>query len=265
MEPEGKNTEQNEVNHLLASMGFIFPRTEEELDSFNVLYSDCDYELENFSLDPGKLIKESESKGKGLIAKKGDNGNRSSYFKRAVLAAEIATQLYTEPTFGHVKFQKLMFLCENIEGMNIDYSYSKQAAGPYDNRFMHSIEIELEKRKWFQVKKEKSGTFTKCVFIPLENFEGHKQYYKRYFVQNEEKIQWFIDTFRKEKTDKVELIATLYACWLELINKQQIVNETSLLTLLYSWSKEKQKYSEVTALKAIQWMKGNGVTPGKTN
>lgn len=264
MEPEGKSTEQNEVNHLLASMGFIFPRTEEELDSFNELYSDCDYELINFSLDPGKLIKESGTKGKELFAKKSNESNRSSYFKRAVLAAEIATQLYKEPTFGHVKFQKLMFLCENIEGMNIDYSYSKQAAGPYDNKFMHSIDLEMKRQKWFQVKKEKSGNFSRCVFVPLENFEGHKQYYKRYFIHKEEKIQWFIDTFRKERTDKVELIATLYGCWLELINKQQIVNNASLLASLYGWSEEKQKYSEETALKAIQWMEDNGVTPEKS-
>jgi len=253
--------EQNELNHLLASMGFIFPVNEEELDSFNALYLDDNYELMDFRLNPDKLIANGECIKNLPYHKLTHNSISKTYFKRAVLAAEIASQLYNESTFGHVKLQKLMFLCENIDGMNISYQYSKQAAGPYDHKFMHSIDNEFEKHKWFKVKKEKSENITRCLFVPLENYNEHKQYYNRYFQGNLEKIQWFIDTFRKEKTDKVELIATLYACWLELINKNQTVDNTSLLSLLYSWSKEKYKYSEETVIKAIQWMKDKNVVP----
>ncbi|MFT3738481.1 MAG: hypothetical protein QM786_06965 [Breznakibacter sp.] len=259
MATERKDTDQNKVDYILASTGYIFPRTESELENFNKLYPDEDYSLKDYVLNPHELTKGSTQKKSQEKLK--FSSDKSSYFKRAVLGAEIACQLYEEPTFGHVKFQKLMFLCENIEGMNISYEYSKQAAGPYDNKLMHSIDYELKKQKWMEVKLEKKDTKSRYVFIPLTNFEGHKKYFKRYFNKNEERIQWFIDTFRKEKTDKVELIATLYACWMELISKKQIVSETSLLSLLYSWSKEKIKYSNEEALKAIQWMKDNSVIP----
>ncbi len=261
MAAKRKDIDQSKIDHVLASTGFLFPRTEEELDTFNKLYSDEDYELKDYKINPDKLIKCSEQNKKVTSQKLSFESNKKTYFKRAVLAAEIASQLYKEPTFGHVKFQKLMFLCENIKGMNISYQYSKQAAGPYDNKFMHSIDYEMKRQKWFEVKKEKSGSIIKYVFVPLENFDGHKKYYKHYFATIEEKIQWFIDTFRKEKTDKVELIATLYACWMELIGNRQIVNEATLLSLLYSWSEEKKKFSEDSAKKAIHWMKENGITP----
>src|SRR5690606_2254948 len=35
--------------------------------------------------------------------------NSSLFFKRVVLAAKIADELHNEPTFGHVKFQKLVY------------------------------------------------------------------------------------------------------------------------------------------------------------
>lgn len=261
MATKGKETEQSKIDHILASAGFLFPRTEPELSSFNKLYSDKEYELSGYVINPNKLIKYSEPKQEDISLKLSFESKKNTYFKRAVLAAEIASQLHQEPTFGHVKFQKIMFLCENIENMNINYKYSKQAAGPYDNRFMHSIDYELKRQKWLEVKKEKSGSFTRCSFIPLEKFEGHKLYYNRYYTNQHEKIQWFIDTFRKEKTDNVELIATLYACWMELNKKNHPITDEALLALLYSWSKEKQKYSENIALRAIQWMKDNNVVP----
>ena len=82
---------------------------------------------------------------------------KSSYFKRAVLAAEITCQLHAESTFGHVKLQKLMFLCEHASNMNLNDLYLKKAAGPFDNKFMHSIDKELAKQKWFTAKRKKSN------------------------------------------------------------------------------------------------------------
>lgn len=84
------------------------------------------------------------------------------YFRRVVLAAEIASKLHDQPTFGHVKFQKLVYLCEQVSSMNLHSSYSKQAAGPYDRKFMHSIDKEFNKQKWFDVK--------------LENKDGRNKY-----------------------------------------------------------------------------------------
>jgi len=252
---------QNSIDQIMGSVGYIFPRTEKELDNFNNLYSDTVFDLDDYILNPDKIINNSKQDIRTPSTKFKFESNRNSYFKRAVLAAEIASQLYNEPTFGQVKFQKLMFLCENIDGMNISYEYSKQAAGPYDNKLMHSIGNEFEKQRWFKIVKENSGKYSRNVFVPMENFGNHKQYFNRYFIQVSEKIQWLIDTLRKEKTDWVELIATLYACWMELELNKKIVSENTLLPLLYSWSKEKQKYSQSSALSAIQWMKENNVIP----
>jgi hypothetical protein len=248
------------VDNVLSSMGFTFPRTENELDSFDNLYSNSTYELQNYSINPGDLINKCHSSLEATVSvsrKKDTN----TYFKRVVLAAELVSKLHSEPTFGSVKFQKLMFLCENIEGMNINYIYSKQVAGPYDNKLMHTIGNDLSRLKWFEVKKEVFGSRSRYIFVPLEKAGGHNQYFDRYFDNFRDKIEWFITTFRKEKTDKVELIATLYACWLELINESLPVTDTNLMKRLYAWSEAKQKYSSDDVITGIEWMKNNSVVP----
>lgn len=251
--------DQIKFAHLLASSGFIFPRTEQELDSFNELYPDSNYELDNYCIDPQNLRSNEIFIPEVCKHKFSFDSGGKTYFKRVVLAAEIVSQLYNEPTFGHVKFQKLMFLCENIKGMNINYEYSKQAAGPFDNKLMHTIDRELEKQKWVRVEKTKSGNFSRFVFIPLEKFNSHKLYYSHYFEDFDSKIQWFINTFRKAKTDQVELVATLYACKMELVKHGKQVNNSNLISLLYDWSKEKHKYTLETALSTIRMMEDNSI------
>jgi hypothetical protein len=255
--------DQKIVDNVLSSMGFTFPRTENELDSFDELYSNSAYELKEYKINPNDLINKCHSriKAKPSVSRKRDV---NTYFKRVVLAAELASQLHNEPTFGSVKFQKLMFLCENIEGMNINYIYTKQVAGPYDNKLMHTIGSDLKKRKWFEVKKEVFGSRSRYIFVPMEKSGEYRKYFDRYFDNFQAKIQWFINTFRKEKTDKIELIATLYACWLELINEKIPVTDNTLIKRLYAWSEAKQKYSSADANAAINWMKDNNVVPLKS-
>lgn len=185
------------------------------------------------------------------------------FFKRVTLAAEIAAQLHGEPTFGRVKFQKLVYLCENVALMDLNERYSKQAAGPFDNKFMHSIETQFKKNNWFEVEKKSDGKFQRSVYIPLEKWDGYKKYYASYFNFHNERIQYIIDLFRKEKTDKTEISATLYACLIELHNENDLISEKSLLNKFYDWSIQKARFERNTVIETWKWMQEKGVVPFK--
>lgn len=186
--------------------------------------------------------------------------NQKTFFKRVVLAAEIANNLYNEPTFGHIKFQKLVYLSEHITKMNLNYRYSKQAAGPFDNKFMHSIDTQFEKNKWFKIEKIEENSFKRFKYSPLENCENYKKYYDSYFSNEREAIQNLIETFRKKRTDSVEITATIFACLIELKNKQNFTKE-DLLTVFYNWSKEKKRFTQNEVLSNWEWMQEIGLTP----
>jgi hypothetical protein len=254
---------ESELNAFLANGGILFPRTEEELDSVLHLESEKTSCLNNYHINPSLIIEgvdlQKEPSKRNTTLK--TSSKSRNYFKRAVLAAEITSQLYDEPTFGHVKLQKLIFLCENMSGFDFNNMYSKQAAGPYDNKFMHSIDLQFQKQKWFRVILEKKLNYTKCTYVPSAKFNDHKKYFANYFMSSLQRIQFVIDTFRSENTRRVELIATLFSCWQELLDNDKLVNESTLLESLYNWSIEKKKYTKEEVVTAIVWMNQNGFVP----
>ncbi|MBO6623151.1 MAG: restriction endonuclease subunit S [Balneola sp.] len=178
------------------------------------------------------------------------------YYRRTVLAAEIVWQLHQQPTLGHVKLQKIIYLAKQTSSMMLPTNFLKQAAGPYDPKMARSIDKQLKKNKWFEFQKDE---FPK--YKPLENAGEHKADFNRYFHEEKENIQFFIDTFKKAKTDKVEIIATLYACWKELTEKDKTVTDDVLIEQFYNWSEEKAKFKHERLLKAINWMRDKGVYP----
>jgi hypothetical protein len=194
--------------------------------------------------------------------KKNTKAKQIIYFKRSVLAAEIVNELMDERTFGRIKFQKMVYLCENVVHMNLSENrYKKFAAGPFDNRFMHSINKEFKKQRWFGVKIIKDGKYSKPQYFELENKDKYKDYYNTYFAEHDEAIQRLISLLKVQKTDFVELIATIFFSWKEIIDEKQDFQKEVIYDKVYLWAKEKKKFSTDNIDDAIQWMEDKKLTP----
>jgi hypothetical protein len=215
--------------------GYVTPINADELTEKEMLY---DYDKQN-------------NKAKQII-----------YFKRSVLAAEIINELKDEKTFGRIKFQKLVYLCENVVHMNLSEDrYKKFAAGPFDNRFMHSINKELKDQKWFDVKIIKDGKYYRPQYTELENKYKYKEYYNDLYSKYDEDIHRVISLLRKQKTDYVELIATIFFCWKELIDEKKKFSNSIIYDKVYSWAEEKNRFSKSEIDRAIKWMENEELTP----
>lgn len=202
---------------------------------------------------------------KEMLAEYDEKSNRAKqiiYFKRSVLAAEIINELKDEKTFGRVKFQKMVYLCENVVHMNLSEGrYKKFAAGPFDNRFMHSINDELKNQRWFDVKIIKDGKYSKPQYFELEKKENYKEYYNKYYSEYDEAIHRMISLFKTKKTDFVELVATIFYSWKEIIDEKQKYTNSLIYDKVYSWSKEKKKFTTNEIDRAIEWMENEELTP----
>jgi type I restriction enzyme S subunit len=180
------------------------------------------------------------------------------HFIRSVLAAEIIDQLHAEPTFGHVKFEKVMFLTEHLCGIDTGSTYYRQAAGPYDNWALRSIDSQLRKQKWFDAHKEDR----RYIYLPLEKRGGHKQYFERYFSDIRPAFEKIVATFKKLDTEKCEIVATLFAVWNDLLHAQKIVSDEAIVhEVLNNWHESKKRIPEQRWLKALDWMREQGVVP----
>lgn len=212
-------------------------------------------------LSPANAMEVNERKVLEEFDKKKAKENKEIYFKRIVLAAEIVNQLLDEFTFGRVKFQKLVYLCENACNMQLNQRYLKFAAGPFDSKFMHTVNPEFKKQKWFSVSYRTNGGFKVPVYKRLENFEKYKKYYESYYGDYHDSIQEIINIFRKQKTRHVELVATIYACILELKDNESNVSNEDLIEAIYGWNKAKEKFSKKEIIITYEWMISNKITP----
>lgn len=233
-------------------------------DNSKVKFSIEDFEkgLMLLGLVSPRTLQETEEKEELEEYEKNLSRDKSKiYFKRTVLAAEIVTQLREERTFGRVKFQKLVYLCENVAEMKLAGRYKKLAAGPFDNKFMHSIDKEFKKQKWFNVVKVQNGDYNVSKYLPLENSEGYRSYYASYFSEYDEHIQFIIELFRRKKTEETELAATVFACILELVNDEKTIKCEALFNVFYNWHDKKKRFTQNQIIGSFNWLKEQSVLP----
>ena len=178
------------------------------------------------------------------------------YYRRTVLAAEIVWQLHKEPTLGHLKLQKIIYLCQKSANMQLHTNFLRQAMGPYDNRLMRSIDKQLSEKNWFEYKKEQVFKYQ-----PLEKAGQHHNDFLKYFSDESESIQFIINKFKTSKSEIVEIVATLYACMESMLEEKVIFSEQLLLKRFYEWSEEKKKYSEKEVIRVFSRMKQTGILP----
>lgn len=180
------------------------------------------------------------------------------HFLRSVLAAEIIDQLHDQPTFGHVKFEKMMFLAEHLCEVNTGSTYHRKAAGPYDNRALRSIDSQLQKQQWFEARKQEG----RYQYVPLAKRGGHKPYFDRHFSGIVETLEKILSTFKAAKTEKCEIVATLLAAWSDLLREKGTVSDEMIVhEVLHNWHDAKQRISEDRWLAALGWMREKGFVP----
>ena len=220
--------------------------------------------LDENGVDYERFINKGLKQIEKSIKKKEKEGSKGLFFKRVVLAAEIVNNLYKERTFGHVKFQKLMYLCEQVSNMELSTRYVKQAAGPYDSRFMHTIDKEFKRLNWFNIDIKQENGFKTYEYSLGKNIDSYKLYFNNYYKDSISGITWLIDTFKTPQTKKVELVATIYYCLDEFLKNNKDFSNELLVEKVFSWSIEKKKkFTTEDITKAHNWMIENKLIPKK--
>ncbi|MDV7609183.1 restriction endonuclease subunit S [Acinetobacter baumannii] len=204
---------------------------------------------------PIEIVKQSKQKRADQIDLFA-NDSVEENIKLLSLAAEITFQLHTEPTFGHLKLQKLIYLCQQLKHMDLAADFKQHAAGPYDRNIAIYIDTEFKKRQWFSYHKDETPKYKQ-----LRKCGDHKTNFEKFFAKEELGIYELIGLFRTCTSGHIEIVATLFACWLRLLEKKQSVTEEQLLKDFYAWSEEKKKFSKDEVLNGYKWMQQYSVIP----
>jgi type I restriction enzyme S subunit len=147
---------------------------------------------------------------------------------------------------------KLMYLCEHLAKIETLSNYHRDAAGPYDNQMIRSIDNQLKKAKWFECIK----TDQRYTYRPLEKKDDYKEWFTKYYAGKETGIQSLISIFGKQKTVEVEKVATLYEAHRFLTEKKKMFTDKDIISqVLNNWHESKQRISETdwnTCLKMMR-------------
>jgi type I restriction enzyme, S subunit len=174
-------------------------------------------------------------------------------FAKQVLAGKIVSLFKDDRNFTRIKFQKLQFLAEHIAEADLNLNYYFQPAGPYDNRFMHTITHSFKKSKWFDEKSYK--------FISLEKHDQIEGYYQKYFTPASNQLSKLFQLLSNASVAETEITATVYAVWNNRIILKQPITKELLTQDFYNWSDRKHRYSKEQILEALSWLKQNGFEP----
>lgn len=255
-------TKPNTLHSLLLETGFLLPTSEEEIEKYEKIFGNTDVILPKEIDNPDFIFKQ-KSESDSLIKKPGrivsNDLRKNDHFKKLVLSAEIVSQLYSEPTFGRVKFVKISYLCEEVCNMKLSTNYGKYAAGPLDPKHIHSVDAEFKKRKWFMILERPGGKGYK--YEPDINIEEYKKYYPRYFKNQDDLICKIIDRFRKKTTGFCEIVATLFFVWKKALSQDVVVDNELLISHFYNWGEQKKKFNESELREAIEWMNNEEIVP----
>lgn len=181
------------------------------------------------------------------------------FFRRSVFAAEIIDRLCEEPTFGHVKFQKCLFVAQHhLRVGDFEENYKRMAAGPYDNRLVRSVDSQVGKQRWF--KAEKVGE--RYTYRRLDKAGGHRQYFDRHFGEHAEPLGKLLDLFRLMTTDQAEIVATLYAVWNDFLLRGEPCDDDRIVAeVLTNWHDRKKRFDGEQWRRALGWMRLKGLVP----
>lgn len=204
---------------------------------------------------PIEIVKNSKQKSTDQIDLFADESVDDD-LKLLSLAAEITFQLHTEPTFGHLKLQKLIYLCQQLKHMDLAADFKQHAAGPYDPLMARYLDKEFKDHEWFSYDPKRD-----LKYKPLSRCNDHRSAFNKYFAKDVSEIYDLIGLFRTSKSDHIEIVATLFACWLRLLEKKLSVTEEQLLKDFYAWSEEKKGFGKNEVLNGFKWMKVHSITP----
>jgi type I restriction enzyme S subunit len=242
--------EQSAIANILTTMDNEIESLEEERDKYIRVKEGMMQKLLTGQI---RLV-ETEAKVVAMPKAKGAN----VHFKRSVLAAEIANRLCEEPTFGHVKMEKLIFLTEHLCHIDTGSHYHRDAAGPYDNTALRSIDKQMKQHQWFALTKKDKG----YRYQPMDKRGDHKKYFDKYYASVLPMFDKVIETFKTSSTEQCEIVATLYSAWNDLLHRSQPFTDDDILNeVLNHWHASKKRISSSRWQKALDWMRKNGFVP----
>jgi type I restriction enzyme S subunit len=184
---------------------------------------------------------------------------------RLIVGSAIVRSLARKPTFGRVKFQKLLFLAEVHAGFDLGGKYTREAAGPLDRNLVADVE-----RRLFQAGKveilQPDGKGGQVEYRPANSGTKLETELAQLPEPAGDRLTCLIGLFADLDTRCTEAVTTLYAVWNDaLIDGRQPTVKEIIDEVLNNWHPEKKEKFRADELETwLGWIDRQGLVPTGT-
>lgn len=158
---------------------------------------------------------------------------------------------------GRIQIQKMLYLIESMNDLNICSQYVRQKYGPMDVD-LDRIEAFMEEKRWLKTIQGSPTSYKK-----MDHYKDYRTEFSKYLAPYEAEIERIIHFFEKMKTSQAERFATLMAVWNDFIldgnvnpSDQELIHEATT-----NWHPHKANYSNATWQDTVNKMRANGIIP----
>lgn len=182
--------------------------------------------------------------------------------RRLALAGLVVKELHDDPNFGRTKLAKVFYLADRQVGLRLQTEYAREAAGPLDQRALYNERVGVEalaaRHEVFRAKQR--GRMVR--YEGLGKLGAIDGFARNQLGKDVDAIVHIIDACRSLTTDQAEIVATLHACWNDLLIRQEPFTEAAVIDeFLTRWHPKKSRFSRGRLRKAIEWMHANDLVP----
>ncbi|MCP0914915.1 hypothetical protein NKV53_11310 [Legionella sp. 27cVA30] len=185
---------------------------------------------------------------------------------RLTLGTMIVKSLFNSKGFGKTKFAKVFYIADMMSKKNLKTKYYREVAGPVDYNILYNKNVSIEKLasdKGYFTTDQQEGKRVK--YIPGKNIDEVENLKKEIFGNELEEIEKIINKFKNLNTDQAEVVATLFACWNDLlIDKKEITDEIIIEEFHNNWHLSKKRFPKQKLLKILLSMKEHEIIPQGT-
>lgn len=166
--------------------------------------------------------------------------------------------------FGKTKFAKVFYVADMLSKHNLKTKYYREKAGPLDYNLFYStnsIEKLALTRDYFNI----INVGDRAHFIPGKNINDIDKYKNDIFGEEIHEIERVINKFQKLSTEQAEIVATLFACWNDLlIDKINVTDELIIKEFHNNWHLSKTRFNKDRLVKILAQMKEHSIIPKGT-
>lgn len=191
-------------------------------------------------------------------------------FRTPAFAANVIAFAYrrhvaqgTEATFGHVKAQKALHLCESVGQVDMGRYPIKDAAGPNDFQHMLAAEEWAKSNQFFEFVPRANGKG--YTFRKLARFETMAADGLAALKPVQDRLEKAIAPIAPMKSEEAELLATVHAAWNNLIlDGVDPTDDAIIYEARENWHPAKLKFDRSKFRTAIATIRAKDIIPDGT-